>query len=201
MGLSRNRLSKIAYSMTKIGHGIGLSQKNSYRLNLDCQIRYHQYADDTQLYTEIDPRVGICSDDLTGCVESVTHWFLLNANKTEAIVLGTWQQQQLLTVQQYSSIQICGTNVRVSPCIKTLNVHLDATLSMDVQVSETVKVCNFHICSSSSSRAKMPHIGFGENDCMRTCCCQTRLLQLSSIWYFKKQHNEATACPERPSSC
>ena len=32
-------------------------------------------------------------------------------------------------------------------------------------------------------------------------CCQTRLLQLSPIRYFKKQHNEVTACPERPGSC
>ena len=113
-------------------------------------IRYHQYADDTQLYTEIDPRVGIRSDDLTSCVESVTHWFLLNglqlnANKTEAIVFGT--RQQLDHCQQYSLIQICGADVKVSQCIKTLGVHLDATLSMDVQVSETVKACNFHLRS------------------------------------------------------
>ena len=95
-------------------------------------------------------RVGIRSDDLTNCVESVTHWFLLNglqlnANKTEVIVFGT--RQQLDPCQQYSSIQIFGADVKVSPCIKTLGVHLDATLSMDVQVSETVKVCNFHLCS------------------------------------------------------
>ena len=113
-------------------------------------IGYHQYADDTQLYTEIDPRVGICPDDLTRCVESVNHWFLLNglqlnANKTEAIVFGT--RQQLDHCQQYSSVKICGTDVKISPCIKTLGVHLDAALSMDVQVSETVKICNYHIRS------------------------------------------------------
>ena len=39
------------------------------------------------------------------------------------------------------------------------------------------------------------------HDCMRTCCCQTRLLQLSSFRCLKKQHNEITTCSERPGTC
>src|SRR6218665_2486992 len=58
-------------------------------------ISYHQYANNTQLYT-----VVWSSEDtsrLLMCVEEVTRWFLingllLNASKTEAIAFGTRQQ-------------------------------------------------------------------------------------------------------------
>jgi len=58
-------------------------------------ISYHQYADDTQLYTEV--RSSENTPRLLKCVEEVTRWFLingllLNAGKTEAIAFGTRQQ-------------------------------------------------------------------------------------------------------------
>ena len=50
-------------------------------------IQYHQYADDTELYTTVKSPAD--QTQLTSCVEEVTRWFLvngllLNASKTEA---------------------------------------------------------------------------------------------------------------------
>src|SRR6218665_1096534 len=58
-------------------------------------VSYHQYADDTQLYTAV--RSSENTSRLLMSVEEVTHWFLingllLNASKTEAIAFGTRQQ-------------------------------------------------------------------------------------------------------------
>src|SRR6218665_2296324 len=59
-------------------------------------ISYHQYADNTQLYTAV--RSSEDTSRLLMCVKEGTRWFLvnellLNASKTEAIAFGERQQQ------------------------------------------------------------------------------------------------------------
>ena len=91
---------------------------------------YHQYADDTQLYTTVKSPAD--QTQLTSCVEEVTRWFLvngllLNASKTEAIAFGTRQQLSKRTDAD-GRIEIGGTEIVVSDHIKILSVHLDSTL-------------------------------------------------------------------------
>ena len=110
-------------------------------------IQYHQYADDTQLYTTVKSPAD--QKQLTSCVEEVTRWFLvngllLNAGKTEAIAFGTRQQLAKRTDVD-GRIAIGGMEIVVSDHIKILGVHLDSTLSMNEQVSAVAKACNFHI--------------------------------------------------------
>ena len=86
---------------------------------------------------------------LTSCVEEVTRQFLvggllLNASKTEAIAFGTRQQLAKRTNAD-GRIAIGGMEIVVSDHIKILGVHLDSTLSMNVQVANVAKACNFHI--------------------------------------------------------
>ena len=57
-------------------------------------VSYHQYANDTQLHMVINTG---SVDKLSTSAYAVTRWhlengLLLNPNKTEAIVTGTWQQ-------------------------------------------------------------------------------------------------------------
>jgi len=113
-------------------------------------IKHHQYADDTQMYTEIKSTTGPDARNLSECVDAVTHWFLsngllLNSNKTEFIVFGT--RQQLAKFDTQSAMKIGVSDVHISSIIKTLGVQLDATLSMDSQVNSIVKSCNYHIRS------------------------------------------------------
>jgi hypothetical protein len=110
-------------------------------------ILYHQYADDTQLYTTM-----FSPDDsrkLIGCVEEITRWFLvngllLNASKTEAIAFGTRQQLAKRTDDD-NKITVGDTEILVGDHVKILGVHLDSTLSMDNHVNAVVKACNYHI--------------------------------------------------------
>ena len=62
---------------------------------------------------------------------------------------GNRVQNQTTARQTYTDangrIAIGGTEIVVSDHIKILGVHLDSTLSMNVQVAATAKACNFHI--------------------------------------------------------
>ncbi len=109
-------------------------------------ISYHQYADDTQLYTAV--RSSEDTSRLLMCVEEVTRWFLingllLNASKTEAIAFGT--RQQLVKRSTDTSLKIGDASLAIVDNVKLLGVIFDSTLSMDKQVNAVVKACNFHI--------------------------------------------------------
>ena len=59
-------------------------------------IRFHQYADNTQLYTEIRFPFPSQMEALSQCVSALTFWFLdnghqLNSTKSEAMILGSRQ--------------------------------------------------------------------------------------------------------------
>ena len=69
------------------------------RLIENCNISYHAYADDTQLFTALTSSVGNNINRLVSCVESLQSWFwhnglLLNPDKSEIIFLGTRQRLQ-----------------------------------------------------------------------------------------------------------
>ena len=110
-------------------------------------IKYHQYADDTQLYTEVRSLDSTQTEALSKCVSALTFWFLdnglqLNSSKTEAMIFGT--RPGLSKLGPVSSLVIEG-DVAVKESIKILGVHLDPTLSMDNQVKASIKACNYHI--------------------------------------------------------
>ena len=57
-------------------------------------IRFHQYANDTQLNTEVRSLVPSQMEALSQCVSALTFWFLdnglqLNSTKSEAMILGS----------------------------------------------------------------------------------------------------------------
>jgi len=61
-------------------------------------VSYHQFADDTQLYVEMDAsNTTAALSRLSNCTDAVRRWFLdndllLNGDKSEAIVIGTATQ-------------------------------------------------------------------------------------------------------------
>ena len=111
-------------------------------------IRFHQYADDTQLYTEIRSPVPSQMEALSQCVSALTFWFLdnglqLNSTKPEAMILGS--RQGLSRLEPVASLDIGDGHVEVRDEIKILGVHLDPTLSMNAQEKSLMKTSNFHI--------------------------------------------------------
>jgi hypothetical protein len=96
-------------------------------------IHYHQYEDDTQVYTSVRSSVDV--QQLIACEEEVTRWFLvsgllLNASKTEAIAFGTRQQLAKRTKED-NTIRVGDTDIVVGDEVKILGICLDSTLSMD----------------------------------------------------------------------
>ena len=100
-------------------------------------IRFHQYADDTQLYTEI------LSPVLTMCLGVD----VLVPRKRPSIelnqVLGS--KQGLSMLEPVALLDIGGGHLEVRDEIKILGVHLNPTLSMNAQVNSLMKTSNSHI--------------------------------------------------------
>ena len=112
-------------------------------------IGYHQYADDTQLYTAVSDTPGSI-ENLSACADAVAGWhirkkILLNATKTEALVTGT--RQQVAKCDQSSGITISNTTVQYSSKIRVLGVIIDSELSFDGHVTSVVRACNYYIRS------------------------------------------------------
>ena len=83
-----------------------------------------QYADDTSLYVALEDAntVPVLSD----CFRAVHHWLdlnglSLNADKTEAIVIGTSSRQA--AESPVTSVDLGDVSVQTSDCVKTLGVR------------------------------------------------------------------------------
>ena len=112
-------------------------------------ILFHQYADDTQLYCavsvsdfEADVRI------LEECTKDIEYWFLqngmlLNADKSDAVLLSTPQQAKKLSSN--AAVSIAGTSVVLSDSVRNLGVIIDKSLSLDKQIKSVCSSCYFHM--------------------------------------------------------
>ena len=112
-------------------------------------VSYHQYADDTQLYTVINSSSPSDLQRLSYCAEAVTNWhlfngLLLNPAKTEALVTGSRQQVARLDC---TTVKFADTTVNISSAIRVLGVTIDSHLTFDKHVTKLVSSCNYHIRS------------------------------------------------------
>ena len=103
-------------------------------------IRYHIYADDTQLYGDF-PRNDVASaaDRISRCVIDLIVWLasrylLLNETKTEAALFSAPNNRV-----PHLPIDICGCNISTTANIRDLGVQLDSTMSMAAYVSRTCR--------------------------------------------------------------
>jgi len=111
------------------------------------RLRYHQYADGTQLYTAVRPSDGESFKSVSLCVEDVSRWFLengllLNPTKTEAILFGTKVQGDKITTA--SGTDVAGTVVPFRDTVKVLGVTLNSALTTDRRVTQVIRSCSFH---------------------------------------------------------
>jgi len=84
---------------------------------------------------------------LCSCSKAVRDWYLsnnllLNADKSEVIVLGTANQLRLATT--VDSVEVAGATLPVAPTLKSLGVILDQCLTFNDHTTTVVKTCNFH---------------------------------------------------------
>ena len=112
-------------------------------------VSFHQYADDTKLYCGFktsDYQNGVKA--LEDCSAAIERWFLcngllLNAEKSDAVILSTSQQASKIPVN--SSIRVAGYDIQLSDSVRNLGVVIDSRLSFDEHVSSVCRSCYFHM--------------------------------------------------------
>ena len=112
-------------------------------------VHFHQYADDTQLYTAVKSKEDSCSlQNLELCTCAVRDWFalngmLLNPEKSEVLLVA--RKAIADKFSNGSGVAVAGSNLTFSVKLKSLGVTLDQTLSFDQHVRDVVKASNFHM--------------------------------------------------------
>jgi hypothetical protein len=98
--------------------------------------RYHQYADDLQLYLEFDPTLydeacSKVSEDVLSVIEYMcNHNLILNVDKTQVIVLGSASYvKRLYAKADGLTIEIGESLLTCVPVVKNLGVFVDSTLT------------------------------------------------------------------------
>ncbi|MCI0561137.1 MAG: reverse transcriptase domain-containing protein [Nitrososphaera sp.] len=112
-------------------------------------VKYHQYADDTQIYTAVksgSDTVSIRNLELCSC--AVRDWFLqngmlLNPDKSELLLIARKANAQ--SFAGGSGVTVAGSDITFSVNLKSLGVTLDQSLSFDQHVQNIVKASNYHI--------------------------------------------------------
>ena len=103
---------------------------------------FHQYADDTQLYSSCVPgeteqlqnRLFVCVDEMAAWMESNS--LKLNISKTEAIWFSSLRKVNKLPTKQ---IRILDTFISPSESVKSLGVFMDRDLSMNSHISKMLQ--------------------------------------------------------------
>lgn len=111
----------------------------------------HCYADDTQLYISFNPNDSDHRDNamkaMESCVCDVKEWMkndrlLLNADKTEFIIIGTRQQLDKISL---SHLNVGTSEVRNSFCVKNLSSWFDNHLNMNEHIAKTRSAAFFFL--------------------------------------------------------
>ena len=123
-------------------------------------VRYHQYADDTQLYIAISKdNAAVKLEILERCIASVHEWLLhnglaLNPSKSDAIQFEAGRGRK--PAANVPTINVSGVAVQTAGTVKSLGVTLDRQLSFDQHVDNVCKACYFHIRALRHVRDSLP---------------------------------------------
>ncbi|CAM4727630.1 unnamed protein product [Leuciscus chuanchicus] len=110
-------------------------------------LKFHSYADDTQLYLSTRSITPATVLTITNCLSAIKSWmnanFLtLNCNKSEIIVIGP---KSLLPSSQDFTLSVNGHTVTTYPQIRNLGFIFDPTLTFKPQFRHITKTAFFHL--------------------------------------------------------
>ena len=118
-------------------------------------LHYHCYADDTQVYVVVNDHDSLNEnmDRLSKCLDDISRWMKmnmlkLNEEKSEFIVFTPRHMQ----IGNGLSLNIGGNMIYPAASVKNLGFHLDKHLSLEAQVTNTVKSCYHQIKNISRIR-------------------------------------------------
>ena len=116
------------------------------KLIKNYDLKYHFYADDTQLYLSIEPsNVNDLIFTLEQCIEDVKAWMhvnklKLNDDKTEAILINP-KKYEIYN----DHLSIGEENVKFANSAKNLGVYIDENLSMNCHITNLSKAVYLEI--------------------------------------------------------
>ena len=123
-------------------------------------IKYHLYADDTQLYISFTPSNSTSSlEMLSNTFSDILSWMnsnklLLNPSKTEFLLIGT--KQQRLKFSQLTTLSLGNDIIPVSSSARNLGFIFDSDMSFTDQINSLSKSCRFHIRDIRRIRHLLP---------------------------------------------
>ena len=112
---------------------------------LHPDVKFHFYADDTQLFIHLKHKnAKIAFDRLGKCLEDVKLWLCanklkLNADKTDFILFGAKSQQEKFN--PFFPVNILGESLIPSDAVKNLGVWFDSDFSFTKHVKNVCKLC------------------------------------------------------------
>ena len=121
-----------------------------HKIILKYELRYHVYADDTQLYMSFKPTQECANQsikNIESCICEIRRWmkenFLkLNDNKTKFVLFGSRQQLSKVHVPH---ITIGDSDISLAASARNLGVIFDSSMSLKNHVSNVVRSASFHI--------------------------------------------------------
>uniref|UniRef100_UPI003AAD8E98 uncharacterized protein n=1 Tax=Centroberyx gerrardi TaxID=166262 RepID=UPI003AAD8E98 len=145
-------------------------------------LRFHCYADDTQLYLSSKTITSTTHSTLTTCLADIKSWmqrnFLkLNCNKSEILIIGP---NSLTRSAQTFSLNIDGSIVTPSTQVRNLGIILDPTLSFLPHVNQVTKTAFFHLRNIARLR---PSLSFAAAETLIHALITSRLDYCNSILY------------------
>ena len=123
-------------------------------------LKYHLYADDTQLYISFTPTNSALSlETLTTTFNDILSWMnlnklLLNPSKTEFLLIGT--KQQRLKFSDLTNLSLSNDIIPVSSSARNLGFIFDSDMSFSDQINSVSKSCHFHIRDIRRIRHLLP---------------------------------------------
>ena len=121
-------------------------------------VKFHFYADDTQLFIHLKHKnAKIAFDRLGKCLEDVKLWLCanklkLNADKTDFILFGAKSQQEKRN--PFFPVNILGESLIPSDAVKNLGVWFDSDFSFTKHVNKG-DVVSFHPTTESNLRTAL----------------------------------------------
>ena len=122
-------------------------------------VKFHMYADDTQIYIPFNPKIPGNSESalakLKDCISEVQQWMLvnklkLNQDKTEFLLIASPNHNRLLSNTRL--VIVPNTVIHPSPFVRNLGVVFDKFMNMDEHVTQMCKSVNYHIHNLSRIR-------------------------------------------------
>ena len=114
-------------------------------IRLHPYIKFHFYADDTQLYIHLSHKnASSAVAKLNACLHDVQEWMSLsklklNPEKTEFIIFGS--KAQRLKISSHFPVSILGSLLHLVDSVRNLGVWFDADFSFSEHIKRTCKAC------------------------------------------------------------